>query len=342
MARFTLKSMTEPEFDDRHWAEYFQFLSLLKAKYNLLMTSRSAEETKTRFLMRKKMNPLFYFHAIYDRDRIIAFFDVLLSQDNNGKIVGSIMIDTSRETPLPELSEVLKERLVTLLKKHDCPKIYCMAANERAARLISSLGVQPESRIERFILNRNHANLEQINSWLNKFPSLHPDLKLRLVTTIPDEHLDDYVNLYNQFIREMPSEKKIEESFRVTHKMVRDGEASNQAVGTVLYTMFLLDSGERLIGYSNVSINRKNPANVYQAMTGIISQWRGHGLSRWLKASLFVKIGEDFPGNELFFTDMRAVNKPIQAVNAEMGYRLISRGNDFSIELSDLIPSDET
>jgi hypothetical protein len=334
--------MTEPEFDNSQWSAYFEFLTLLKEKHNFLMTSRSAEETKTRFMMRKKMNPLFYFHAVYDRERIIAFFDILLSQDNRSQTVGSIMVDTTCETPLPELSELLRKRIVTILKEHDCPKVYCMAANKRSSRLMASLGVHPESKIERFILNRSYANTEIIESWLNRFPELYPDLKLSLVTTIPDKYIDDYVDLYNQFIREMPSEKKLEESFRVTEKMIRDGETSNKAVGTVLYTLLLLDSDDSLIGYSNVSINKKSPANVYQAMTGIKSNWRGQGLSRWLKGSLFIRIGEDFPDNELFFTDMRAVNKPIQAVNAEMGYRLVSLGNDFSIKLSDLISPDET
>ena len=91
-----------------------------------------------------------------------------------------------------------------------------------------------------------------------------------------------------------------------------------------------------MIGHSNASISGPHPKDVYQSLTGIASGHRGQGLSRWLKAALFKKVVEDFPTLESLTTDMRAVNEPIQKVNAQIGYELLSQGHEYRIEISAL------
>lgn len=86
-----------------------------------------------------------------------------------------------------------------------------------------------------------------------------------------------------------------------------------------------------MIGHSNALIAEADPSDAYQAVTGVNREYRGCGLSRWLKAALFFKVGEDFPANKTMTTVMRATNAPIQKVNAEMGYALQSSGYEFDV-----------
>jgi len=91
-----------------------------------------------------------------------------------------------------------------------------------------------------------------------------------------------------------------------------------------------------MIGHSNAVIVEDDPSDVFQAMTGVNREYRGRGLSRWLKALLFFKVGADFPANKTMTTIMRAANAPIQKVNAEMGYVPLSSGHEFDLSADGL------
>jgi hypothetical protein len=134
----------------------------------------------------------------------------------------------------------------------------------------------------------------------------------------------------------MPQEREEELPFVLDRNNLRRFEETRRAARSHLYTVALLDETGTMIGHSNAFISDSNPEDVYQAMTGIDRAFRGRGLSRWLKAALFTKVGGDFPANVSFTTDMRAVNEPILRVNAQMGYELQSSGHEYRIELDRL------
>ena len=133
------------------------------------------------------------------------------------------------------------------------------------------------------------------------------------------------------YIREMPTERPTEKPFELTAAEVRRDREWRRQNNYHVYTYALFDAGGAMIGHTNAQINGGDPTDVYQAMTGVNEEYRGRGLSRWLKAALFFKVGEDFPANETMTTDMRAANAPIQKVNAEMGYVLQSSGHEFEL-----------
>jgi hypothetical protein len=137
-------------------------------------------------------------------------------------------------------------------------------------------------------------------------------------------------------MREMPTERKTQKQFKMTVDEVKQDLEWRRKNNMYVYTYTLFDINGTMIGHTNAMINGNDPSDAYQAMTGVNREYRGRGLSRWLKAALFFKVGEDFSSNETMTTDMRATNVPIQKVNAEMGYSLISSGYEFEISVEGL------
>jgi len=175
-----------------------------------------------------------------------------------------------------------------------------------------------------------------MKQWLDTVPRANPDLRLEFFDSVPDEYLASHTSLFVQFIRDMPTEREQETPFYMDNEEAKRQAEWHRQNNIFLYTYALFDQDNNMVAHTNASIDSSDPKDVYQSMTGVERKYRGRGLSKWLKAALFIKVGEDFPENEMMTTDMRAVHKPIQKVNAQMGYVLESQGNEYVIDLESL------
>jgi GNAT superfamily N-acetyltransferase len=193
--------------------------------------------------------------------------------------------------------------------------------------------------LNRFQLERISAHKDLIDNWLQEFPTRYPSLRLEFHKVIPDKYLVRYAELFTQFLNEMPRERDRGRKYNISPEILRNLDEWRRKNDRFLYIFTLHDDRDNMIGFTNAMVAGHDPSNVYQAMTGVISEYRGKGLSKWLKAALFRKIGEDFPDNEFMTTDMRAVNYPIQKVNEQMGYKLISEGAEYNVSLDNLTQS---
>jgi len=130
----------------------------------------------------------------------------------------------------------------------------------------------------------------------------------------------------------MPREREEARPFHFNPEQVRHAEKLHEEQGSVTFTVALLDPQGKMIAHTNGLFLAAAPREVYQAMTGVSAEYRGRGLAKWLKAELFVRIGMEYPANESFVTEMRAVNEPILAINRQMGYYLEGRGHEIAID----------
>ncbi len=209
-----------------------------------------------------------------------------------------------------------------------------MLPDRRTCALPELWGAEKLNRVDRYRLRRESANFDLMDQWLETLPLDNPDLRLAFWPEFPPERYGRVAELFNTFFREMPKEREEATSYEIDEGYLRRSAEWRAKNDGEQYVTGLIDESDELVAYSCSFFSSSDPRSAYQAMTGVVSERRGRGLSKWLKTALFLGIGRDFPNNEEMITDMRAANAPILAVNAAMGYELASEGGEYEVARS--------
>ena len=333
---FKTLHVNNPEFTDETWQNYFNLLKTLSDRKQGSLSSRNATELKERLLTYLNTWPDNSRFVIFEDNNPVGWCEVRVMDHESEDVAVGISIDLLFSEIPPECAKVVAVELIKILKNCGSSHALCMATNPCSSAIVKAIGGHTTNRIDAYRLYRSKAQIELINKWLENYPREFPDLKIEFYDGMPEEYIEEYSRTFKQFVDEMPSEHDSPLPFHFGPDRVRKMKKYREKLGSHLYTFVLFDSSGRMIGHTNGFINEKTPKSMYQAMTGILKEYRGRGLSKWLKAALFKKIGEDFPDNEYCVTELRAVNKPIETVNKQMGYELVSRGHEYDITLEAL------
>ena len=328
--------ISDDAFTDQNWQTYYSLIETLHKKYNSPAKNIGWEKYKETVLSLCQSDPNYHRFVILDQQAMVGWADFFVRASKTPEQNASIRVDSIYENTPAEFTKIVAEELLRLMERYSINSAHMVSPSQRISAIARSWFSKELNRLDQYGLVRKHADTSLMESWLENIPRSNRTLRLKFFSPIPEKHLAVHTKLFVSYINEMPTEQETKKPFQMTvdeNKLDMEWRRKNNIH---VYTYALFDPNENMIGHSNAIITEADPSNVYQAMTGINREYRGRGLSRWLKASLFFKIGEDFPGNKTMTTDMRAINAPIQKVNTEMGYVLQSSGNEFEISVEGL------
>ncbi|MDH3890525.1 MAG: hypothetical protein OEV49_05525 [candidate division Zixibacteria bacterium] len=328
--------ITDPSFTDQRWQAYYALMETLHEKYDSSMAKVGWVQTKERFLSLMDSDPDYYRFVLFDQQTAVGWADLNVMSPNTPDQCVSVRVDSVYEDASGEFERIVAAEFLRLLHECKSHSAHIMATTRRISNIARRWSGTELNRLDRFRLIRKKANTSLMKSWLDDIPRQNPALRLEFYPEIPDQHLITHTNLFIRYMHEMPTERESDKQFKMTIDEVRQDREWRRQNNAYVYVYALFDTDGEMIGHSNAFVTGADSSDVYQAMTGLNSEYRGRGLSRWLKAALFFKVGEDFPDNKTMTTDMRAANAPIQKVNAEMGYKLLSSGHEFELSVEGL------
>lgn len=320
----------DAEFGEQEWIKVYALLSDLYAQNKLLLSSQSWEELKQRWLSHDSGSSLFERRVIFNDSEVIAYTDLLCRNQGTKNQFTYIHIETDANPAEEQYARFLTNMMYDWLDYCDVDHLICMTYDPNVHALFRSLGAETANRTNRYVLNRRDANHQQIAKWLKEMPAANPDLRLEFCETLPETHYDSVAKLVEVGLNDMPAESDNDHVEKVNPDDLRREDKWRSSNGFAPLKGLLYDK-DKLIGFTALIISKRVPKHLYQMMTVIVTSYRGLGLSRWLKAGMFQHVGNLFPANERLITDMRAVNKPIQRVNEEMGYVLDATGYEFKL-----------
>ncbi|MCK5126865.1 MAG: hypothetical protein KAR42_11475 [candidate division Zixibacteria bacterium] len=327
----------DSKFTDIHWQEFAKLLENLHEKYNSFHNRVTWERKKDTLLSVYEMDKTQHRYIIFDDNKITGWLDFHIQNKGTKSELAFIGFDGMYDEFPDEFSHIAASTLLQLAKKHNCEKMYIMSNNQRSSKVARDWGGTEICIINRYELRRRDTENKLLELWVNNGKRQNPDLTMKFFTEPPEEILERYVELLCQCLNDMPHENESETQFLPTIEELKKFAEWRKKNNKTMSSMMLYSPEDTLIGFSDVSIDKDNPSNVFQLLTGIDREYRGRKLSKWLKAANIMKIYEDFPENKLITTDMRAVNRPIQKINEQLGYRLVSEGNEFDLTSQMLI-----
>lgn len=110
-----------------------------------------------------------------------------------------------------------------------------------------------------------------------------------------------------------------DQAFTAAHITEWEEELAGRGFARLVFAVRDLPSG-RLAGYSELGINPSFPDLGQQGDTGVFEDFRGHGLGKWLKAEMVLRLASEHPAVTRVRTENAHSNGPMLAINHAMGF----------------------
>ena len=127
------------------------------------------------------------------------------------------------------------------------------------------------------------------------------------------------------------------EDSQVKPEQLREGEAYAIARGVERWVLYVRHKLSRdLAGYTTTYWYPENPENLEQEATGVLPEYRGSGLGKWLKAAMIQKVLRERPVVKRIRTGNANSNAPMLAINHELGFKFYKSQVVWQLEVTKL------
>lgn len=150
----------------------------------------------------------------------------------------------------------------------------------------------------------------------------------------PEEELTAICEL-KDVMNTAPRDELEVEDWTWTPEMVRQSDAALAARKRERWTLYARHraSGE-LAGFTKVFWDPAQPAALWQGDTGVLPKYRGHGLGKWLKATMIARVLAERPTVVRVRTANASSNVPMLKINHAMGFRLYKEWTIWQVEVA--------
>nr|WP_246298661.1 GNAT family N-acetyltransferase [Nocardioides panaciterrulae] len=150
---------------------------------------------------------------------------------------------------------------------------------------------------------------------------------------VPEQYVGDFCGLLSAFLGEVPTGDLDLTPVSWSRRRVRDTEERFRREGIVnVYGLAVAPDGH-LCGFSDLRVSREDPRHATVGGTLVLPGHRGHRLGLAMKLGTHRRVVELFPGCERAETGNAGVNAAMNAVNEQLGYRVVERALDLQKRL---------
>ena len=331
-----LISIIDKNFTDNHWGPYFNLMEDLHKRYKSDLVAASWQDLKSRNLSFAEKEKVYDKVIIYQDDHPVGWmYFWILNYNLPGQmplIEFNALYDTLPQPLILTMTRWFVDRMIDA----STDKAFNPAVDQRLSLVSQQWGGKQLGRLDKYILRVDMANEELISEWLRTLPESNKDLRIEFYRELPDERLPDIADLLTESLQDMPEEQESDMPYVANPDSLREQIRWRRQNKNPLYSCLVFNRDDDIVAISSVEVNLSNTKNISQGMTGVARKYRRRGLAKWLKAALMNHLREQFPGIETFTTSMRAVNEPIQSINARVGFTLEQQGHEYRVTRDNL------
>ncbi|MGC9778551.1 MAG: GNAT family N-acetyltransferase [Candidatus Heimdallarchaeota archaeon] len=189
------------------------------------------------------------------------------------------------------------------------------------------------------VLNRlylNDVDWNLLDSWRKNAKGKKEGVSVEIFEAIPEVDLEEFCKLYTKTWNMAPAEDMICEMIFTPEKRRAD-EALYRDKDCIWLTIITREPNGEISGLSEVFYNEENPEFLEQELTGVIRDYQGRGLGKWLKAEMLFYLKERFPKAKYIQTGNNNENAPMLSINNRMGFKIHQKQTFFEFDLEKLL-----
>jgi GNAT superfamily N-acetyltransferase len=188
---------------------------------------------------------------------------------------------------------------------------------ESGWRFCDSYGGKVALEAAQYRLELAEVDWETLAQWRLEGAERGKGTTLRSFETVPEEMLEEFVELYNEIVDAVPL-GDLEVRQRVTPASRREDERSS---GGGWYTIVSQEADGSLSGLTEVVHDRGMPYRIQQELIGVRAEHRRRGLGKWLRAEMMFFIRDTLPEAKCINAGTADTNAPMVSISERMGFR---------------------
>jgi GNAT superfamily N-acetyltransferase len=147
------------------------------------------------------------------------------------------------------------------------------------------------------------------------------DIEILSFKEVPDEVIEDFTKLYTDLMKLVPFGDSVWTPSAETPETWRVSEEKRKERGFDWWNMVTREKDGKLSGLTEIIFSPNTPHWVAQELTGVMPDFQGRGLGKWLKAEMLLFIKENLPESIYIQTGNADFNTPMMSINNRMGFK---------------------
>ena len=230
-----------------------------------------------------------------------------------------------------ELAKTMEKKLKELDKR----QLQSLTSEASGKRFLEKYGAMLALETAENRLYLDEVDWVMLEEWVKEGPERAPNVKIVNFTDVPDELIDDFVEIYTETMKQQGS-NDLGMDVRVTPESRRKQEELIKMRGYEWVTKATLEEDGKISGLTEIFINSKTPHRIDQNLTGVRHEYRGKGLGKWLKAEMLLDIKRTFPDLKYISTANTDTDATMASINSRIGFREYKSSNAYHLTYEDL------
>ncbi|NPD88000.1 MAG: GNAT family N-acetyltransferase [Asgard group archaeon] len=185
-------------------------------------------------------------------------------------------------------------------------------------------------------LNFADIDWKMIEEWETEGPNRSPKTKLESFYSIPSEIIEPYSKIYSETLNQQPLGDLDVSDIIYTPESLREMERRQSELGRKHLTFITVEPDDEISGLTEMLYIPERKNMITQLLTGVKQEYRGRGLGKWLKATMLLRIKEEFPDVNIITTDNATTNAPMLSINDRLGFKVYKEGITGQMKTEDL------
>ena len=320
------------DFDDHSWQDYFDFVTILRDKYHYHLSYESPEAIREEFTAMCKTGMAGNLEMVCAHGAMCAELYYRIRNRATPRQAAFVDIEILGESIPDAMACLMASRFADWLESIEDSKAMTYARDRRLMKVAEQLGGDSLGLRNEFALKRENLNAELIAEWMNEISAQNPDLRMEYFHEPPSEYFEEHARVLTTLLRDMPRTGDPDGLFcQVTaDEIARDVERRRNG-GQGQNIVFLFNEAGSMIGLSTAGHGADSDKNMHQGMSGLLPDYRGRGLAKWLKAATLDSLTKRFPDWEVMHTSMHEGNDAIVHINDLLGFEKVSEGCEYTL-----------